>query len=142
MTLQEIFGYVIIFGVCGLASYKIIKMWWPTFQQRKNLSTPELIDHAINAPQIARMRLRTMYGTPKQTLTVRLVNVAMLVLTLCAISFSETLLYVIFVYVFVGFLTIKAKGMPTSVDTTKFGFYDRWNLKLFFAWQWPVLLLQ
>jgi hypothetical protein len=106
------------------------------------LSTPELIDHAINAPQMARMRLRTMYSTPKQTLTVRLVNVAMLVLTLCAISFSETLLYVIFVYVFVGFLTIKAKGMPTSVDTTKFGFYDRWNLKLFFAWQWPVLLLQ
>lgn len=142
MIPEEIFGYVIMFGVCGVFAYKIIKMWWPTIEQRKKLSAHQLIDHAINAPHKARMLQRPMYGTFKQTLTVRLVNIAMLVLTLCAISFSETLLYAILIYVGVGFLTIKLMGMPTSVDTTKFSFYDRFNLKLFFAWQWPVLLLQ
>lgn len=142
MTLQEMLGYVGMLVVCGVFAYKIIKMWWPTFEQRKNLSTPELIDHAINAPHKARMYQRTVYGTHKQTLTVRLVNVAMLLLTLCAINFSETLFHAILIYVGVGFWTIKAKGMPTNVDVAKLGFHDRLTLKLFFAWQWPALLMQ
>lgn len=140
MDTESIFGGIVLFAICGMLAYKIIKMWWSTFEQRKNLSGPELIDHALNAPAQERMRQNTMYGTFRETLKIRAVNIVLCLASLYAATFSDALLTGIAVYVCIGFIVTKVKGMPTAVDITKLSFSDRVTIRLYYVWQWPAVL--
>jgi hypothetical protein len=142
MISEEMLGYVVMFGVCGLLSYKAIKLWWPTFMQRKNLSVPALIDHAINAPAKERMRQMTMFGTKRETLKINAINILLSVAWLSSGMLSNDLFLGVMVYLCMGYVVTKVKGMPTPVDTTKLDFMDRVTIRMYYAWQWPVLLMR
>lgn len=140
MDIETILGSIVLFAICGMLAYKIIKMWWPTFEQRKNLSVPELIDHALNAPAQERMRQNTMYGTFIETLKIRAVNIVLCLASLYAATFSDALFTGIVAYLCIGFVVTKVKGMPTAVVTTKLSFSDRVTIRLYYVWQWPAML--
>lgn len=86
------------------------------------------------------MRQNTMHGTFRETLKIRAVNIVLCLASLYAATFSDALFTGIVVYLCIGFVVTKFKGMPTAVDTTKHSFGDRVTIRLYYVWQWPAML--
>lgn len=88
------------------------------------------------------MRQMTMFGTKRETLKINAVCILLSIVSLCAGMLSNDLFLGIMAYLCLGYVVTKVKGMPTPVDTTKLDFMDRVTIRMYYAWQWPVLLMR
>ncbi|MES2354871.1 MAG: hypothetical protein V4568_10825, partial [Pseudomonadota bacterium] len=76
---KETFETVILFVICGIAAAALMRKFWPLLLPRQpGETTKEAFIRAVETIDQERLSKRTLYGSVKKTLTIHLVNFALL----------------------------------------------------------------
>ena len=132
---------LLLLAFCGYLAYRLIRWLWPIYEQRKELTTFEMLDRAIMSPMEEQQRQATKYGSRSRTLTIHLVNLGLLLAWMYYAPASKLLFWSLFVYQGIGFFVLNRVGVPTASDLTGLNLNDRFWLRIFHAWLWPAYLM-
>ena len=138
---ESVLGSLVLLLMCGFAAYRLMKWLWPIIEQRKNLPAAKMVERAILAPMEERQRQAIKYGSFKKTFVVNVVTLLLAAAWLYTMRISPNLFLSIFVYVCLGFVLIHFFRVPKTDDLADLNLSDRFTLRLFHAWLWPIYVI-
>ncbi|PWF55357.1 hypothetical protein [Massilia glaciei] len=136
---KDTLGGLLLFAACMFAAYKLVKLLWPIFEQRKNLTPIQMVERAMSAPGEEMERQATVFGSWRRTIVVNVVNFVLL-LGWCAFAAgSPIVLWFGLGYQCIGHLVIYAMHIKITAPLN-LKLRDRIWIRVFYAWFWPGYL--
>lgn len=137
---MDIASSIVLLLICGIAAYRLVKWFWPIFEQRKHLTPEQMLERALQAPAAEAQRQATKFGSRTKTLIVTIVNAALLLGWLWISVRAEFLLWFGLGYLATGFVIQRLIKMPAANELVALNIVDRIWLKIFYAWFWPAYI--
>lgn len=101
-----------------------------------------MLERAAKAPleehERKQQRHMTKYGTYKRTMTVHLVNFLLGLAWMHYGASSKLVFWSVIVYQAIGWLVLRRIGVPTASALAGLNANERFWLRVFYRWQWPL----
>ena len=97
-----------------------------------------MIERVLQAPAKGMQREASKFGSPIKTLVIIIVNANLLYGWLWFGHRSSFALWIGLGYLAVGFVVQHLVKVPTAPEMAGLNIWDRFWLKIFYAWFWPV----
>lgn len=135
---MDIASSILLLLICGFAAYRLVKWFWPIFEQRKHLTPEQMIERALQAPAEEAQRQAVKYGSRTRTLVVTLVNAVLLWGWLWISLRVPFVLWLGLGYLAAGFVVQRLVRMPAASELAGLNIFDRIWFRIFYAWFWPA----
>lgn len=135
---MDIPSLILLLVICAIGAHFVLKWWWPIIKERKNLTPEQMIERVLQAPAKGMQREASKFGSPIKTLVIIIVNANLLYGWLWFGHRSSFALWIGLGYLAVGFLVQHLVKVPTVPEMAGLNIWDRFWLKIFYAWFWPV----
>jgi hypothetical protein len=137
---RQVLENLVIFAVCGVVAYKLLRWLWPIAKQRGRITPLQMIQQAAAAPSKELERQGTKFGSRGKTLFIQLVNTSLLLTAAAFVQSYPGVSLIIFAYQVIGLVLTRILGAPPAVDLEPLNLVDRISLRVFHAWLWPAYL--
>ena len=135
---MDISSLILLLVICGIGAHFVLKWWWPIIKERKNLTPEQMIERALQAPATGMQRQGVKFGSQLRTLVIIVLNGSLLCAWLWISHGSFLVLWLGIGYLTVGFMVQHLVKVPTASQLSGLKFLDRFWLRIFYAWFWPV----
>lgn len=135
---MDIASSILLLLICGIAAYRLVKWFWPIFEQRKHLTLEQMIERALQAPAEEAQRQAMKFGSRTRTFFVTLVNAVLLLGWLWGGLRAPFVLWFGFGYLASGFVVQRLVRMPAASELAGLNISDRFWFRIFHAWFWPA----
>ena len=140
MDHQDALFYLVGFAACAWIAYRIIAQWWPAVGRRGKPVPHRAPRRSEREMEEERLRSATRFGSRRKTLVVALVSVLSWFAWVATLAYSRPLFLALLAYLGVGFILNRRWGLPSPADLAGLDFADRFTLRVFHGWLWPLHL--
>mgnify|MGYP000200325723 CR=1 FL=1 len=135
---MDISSLILLLVICGIGAHFVLKWWWPIIKERKNLTPEQMIERALQAPAKGAQRQGVKFGSQIRTLVIIVLNASLLYAWQWISHGSFLVLWLGIGYLTVGIMVQHLVKVPTASKLAGLNFLDRFWLRIFYAWFWPV----